>query len=200
MTKNLKFKIKNSQAAFTLIEAVVATSVFAFVIVSILGVYLSTLQLDRKFRAQRVVAENARFIMSFLAKEVRNGSISYASYASYPGGLTENTCFSGLGPCQDLYIQNQSNVVERIFFNGTDLVLTKNGASTNLNSAAVRVTNARFAIQPRGDPYTFAKTYNEQPHVTIVLQLTSSFGAGGPDTAVFDLETTFTTRDYPPRQ
>ena len=67
---------------FTLIEAIVATSVFAFIVSSILGVYIATFQLDRKSRAHRAVAQNARFISEFIGKEVRNGTIDYSSYCS----------------------------------------------------------------------------------------------------------------------
>ena len=98
---NLKFKICNSQKGFTLLEAVVATAVFAFVISSVAGVYLNVLKLDRKSRAERTVYENSRFIMEFLAKEVRNGSIDHASYG---GTVPANP---------DLYIHNQANEIER---------------------------------------------------------------------------------------
>jgi len=177
------------EQGFTLVEAVVATAVFAFVIVSVLGVYMSTIQLDRKSRAQRAVSQNARFILEFLAKEVRNGTINYASYA---GGVVSGT--------STLYLQNQSNIIEQLSLNGTNLVLTKNGSSTNLNSGSVKVTNLKFYIQPVGNPYTVAKTYNEQPHVTVILGLTSNYGAGALNTAALQLQDTFSTRSYPTRQ
>src|SRR5687767_8301258 len=92
-----------SRRGFTLIEAVVATAAFAFVVSSIIGVYLSVLQLDRKTRAIATVSQNARFIMEFLAKEVRNGNINYASYG---GGVVTGT--------NDLYILNQASELEHI--------------------------------------------------------------------------------------
>jgi type II secretory pathway pseudopilin PulG len=183
---NIKFQMSNK--GFTLIEAVVATSVFAFVVTSILGVYISTIQLDRKTRAQRAVAQNARFITEFLAKEVRNGSINYASY---PGGTVAGT--------GDLYLQNQANEIEHLFLNGTNLVLNKNGANTNMNSSAVKVTNLKYYIQPIGDPYTADKTYNEQPRVTFVLELTSNYGTQANDIVKINLQNTVAVRNYPSR-
>src|SRR6185436_19309143 len=76
------------QSGFTLVEAVVATAVFAFVMSSIVAVYISTLQLDRKTRSLRNVNQSARFITEFLTKEIRNGSINYASFT---GGLVPST-------------------------------------------------------------------------------------------------------------
>src|SRR3989344_5248443 len=96
------------QKGFTLIEAVVATSVFSFIIVSILGVYLSTTQLDRKSRSQRAVAQNARFIMEYMAKEIRNGNIDY-SQANNP---------------TNLFLINQGLESEQFALAGNDLTLT----------------------------------------------------------------------------
>jgi prepilin-type N-terminal cleavage/methylation domain-containing protein len=177
------------QRGFTLIESVVATGIFAFVIVATMGVYLSTIQLDRKSRAQRAVAQNGRFIMEYLAKEVRNGSINYASY---PGGLASGT--------NDLYLENQSNVIEHLFLNGTNMVLNKDGSDTNLNSSSVQVTKLKFYIQPIGDPLTTAKNYNEQPRVTIVLELSSNSGTAAKEIVKLNLQGTFTGRVYPSRQ
>lgn len=166
-----------------------ATAVFAFVVTSILGVYVSAIQLDRKSRSQRAVAQNARFIMDFLAKEVRNGTINYASYS---GGIVAGT--------NDLYLENQANAIEHFSLNGTNLVLNKSGTNTNMNSSGTKVTNLKFYIQPVGDPYTTLKTYNEQPRVTVVMELTSNYSTRPNDLIIMDLESTFATRNYPARQ
>jgi len=185
---NLEFRAsKTKQKGFTLIEAVVATAVFAFVVSSIIGVYMSTIQLDRKTRSQRAVAQNARFIMEYLAKEVRNGSIYY-SY--YPGGVANST----------LALTNQANQAEYFYLSGTDLKIEKGGATTNLNSDSVRVTKLLFRVSPAQDPYTTAKTFNEQPKVTVIMELTSDYGGAGIETSVLNLQSTFATRNYPSRE
>jgi len=184
---NSRFQIPDSNQGFTLIEAVVATALFAFVVSSIIGVYISTIQLDRKTRALRTVAQNARFISEYLAKEVRNGTIDYGSYS---GGLVSGA--------NDLYLEDQTNTIEHIYLNGTDLFLDKNGVSTNLNTATTQITNLKFYVSPIGDPYTSTKNYNEQPHVTMLLEVTSNYGTN--NSAKIDLEDTYTTRTYPARQ
>ncbi len=185
---NSKFKILNSQKGFTLIEAIVATAVFSVVVSGVIGVYLSVLKLDRKTRAQRAVYDNSRFIMEFFAKEIRNGSVEYSVY----GG--------GILPNPDLYLRNQANEVEHFFLNGTNLVLNKNAGDTNMNSAGVKVTKLKFFISPTTDPYTPAKAANEQPHVTVVLELTSNYGVGSNEEAKINLQDTFAMRIYPSRQ
>ncbi|HEX9503919.1 MAG TPA: prepilin-type N-terminal cleavage/methylation domain-containing protein [Patescibacteria group bacterium] len=194
-----------NQKGFTLVESIVATAIFAFVIVSILGVYIAVLNLDTRTRAYRAVADNSRFIMDFLSKEVREGHINYTSY---PSGLVSNTT-------SDLYLINQNNEAERIYlFNQTqnqietntincltdicNLVLSKGSATSNLNSSSVKVTRLYFYATPDGDPFTAAKTYNLQPGVTVILQLTSNIASR--DNVKIDLESTFSTLYYPTRQ
>jgi type II secretory pathway pseudopilin PulG len=186
---------------FTLIEAIVATALFAMVVSAIIGVYLSTIQLDRKVRAQRLVNQNARFIIDFLGKEIRNGTIDYSAFTP-----TDNC--SVAGACIDLHIKNQANEAEHFYAshsncsssNPCDLVLVKNGGTaTNLNPAAVKVTKLKFFVQPLGDPFTTARTYNTQPHVTVALELTATTGANVSDKSTINLQSTFTSRIYPSR-
>lgn len=180
-------KLKSKQQGFTLIEAVVSTAVFAFVVSSILGVYMSTVQLDRKTRAERAVAQNARFIMEYLAKEVRNGSIRYAGYA---GGVADGT----------LKITNQANQNISFYLSGTDLKIDKAGAISNLNSDSVKVNSLSFRVAPTQNPYTPAKTFNEQPRVTVLLELISDYGTKITEQASLNIQSTFATRNYPSRQ
>jgi len=177
---------KSNQKGFTLIEAVVATAVFAFVVSSILGVYMSTIRLDRKTRAERAVAQNARFIMEYLAKEVRNGTIRYAGY---PGGVANST----------LMLTNQANQNLSFYLSGTDLKIDKAGAVSNLNSDNTRVTKLSFRISPTQNPYTPAKTVNEQPRVTVIIELASDYGTSTIEQATLNLQSTFATRNYPSR-
>ncbi|HTL39636.1 MAG TPA: prepilin-type N-terminal cleavage/methylation domain-containing protein [Methylomirabilota bacterium] len=178
-----------SGAGFTLIEAIVATAVFAIVVSSIIGVYLSTFQLDRKTRAQRAVSDNARFIMEFLGKEVRNGTIDYTG---------ANSCVNS---DTVLCVVNQALEPEKFSYDGTaNLVLTKSPNFSNLNSGGIKITAIHFFVSPAGDPYTAAKTYNEQPYVTVALTLSSNYGNKTGETATLNLESTYVTRSYPSRE
>ena len=185
-SRDSRFQIPDS--GFTLIEALVATTVFAFVVSSIIGVYISVLQLDRKTRAQTSVSQNARFIMEFLAKEIRNGSIDYSGLNSCVNGSTK------------LCLINQAGEAEYMEYLAPNLVFKKASTSTtNLNSAIVKVTKSGIYMQPAGDPFTAAKNFNEQPHVTVVLELTASAGSNPADLVKMNLQTTFAVRVYPAR-
>ena len=189
ITYNLK-----PRDGFTLIEAVVATAVFAFVFSSIVGVYLSAIRLDRKTRAQRAITQNARFILEFLTKEIRNGEIDYARYGgSIPVGNTHLYLINQAGESEDIYLSN----VGCPSATPCNLVLSKNSSTSNLNTQTVKLTSFNFYIKPAGDPYA-GLAYNEQPRVTITMSLLSQ-GQTFTDTAKIDLETTVTSRNYPAR-
>ncbi len=178
------------QKGFTIIEAVVSASLFAFVISSIVGVYISALQLDRKTRAQRAVIQNGRYIMEFLAKEIRNGDINYAEY---PGGQAASTTNA-------LYITNQAGENEQFSLTGTNLILSKVTGSTSLNSSRISVTRASFLLSPLMDPFTPTKNTNEQPIVTVFLELTANYSNKPSETAKINLEGSYAVRSYPSRE
>ncbi len=183
---------------FTLIESIVSMTIFAFLVSSIIGIYVGALRIDRKTRAQRVVTQNARYIMDYIAKEVRNGRIDYASY---PGQTVSGVT--------SLYVINQALEQELFQLSGTSctsassncaITLTKNSATTNLNSSNVRVTKLEFRTRPTTDPHTPAKTVNVQPNVIVILELQSNASGLNPqDQVTLNIQSTFTERYYPPR-
>lgn len=176
---------------FTLMEAIVATAVFAFVVSSVLGVYLSVIQLDAKTRSQRAVTQNARFVTEYIAKEIRNSTIDYAAYA---GGTAANTD-------TEIFFMNQANEATHIYLNGENLVLQKPQGTTNLNADNVRITKFKILVSPTTDPFTTVQPppVNLQPSATLILELVSTFGRKPTDSAKLNIQSTFTSRDYPSR-
>lgn len=181
---------------FTLIEAVTSTAVFAFFIASLLGVYLSTLRLDSRTRAQRAVSDNARFIMEFLAKEVRNGRIDYNAPAC-GGNVATQTQLCLINQDGESERISAANTAALITGNGTDLVLEKDTGSSSLNSASVRITKLKFLVAPAIDPLTPAKAANEQPRVTVVMEI-KAFGSREP--VKINVQSTFSENYYPSRE
>ncbi|OGE81605.1 MAG: hypothetical protein A3E98_04195 [Candidatus Doudnabacteria bacterium RIFCSPHIGHO2_12_FULL_48_11] len=171
-----------------MIEAVVSSAVFAFAVVSVLGIYALTIRLDSKSRAERAVAENARFILEYLAKSIRNGTIDYSRY---PGSNANNSSDS-------VWFINQANENEHIYLDGSAIKLEKTSV-TNLNSSGVRVTDFKLLASPASNPLTSAKLANQQPSLTVMIELSSNYGQKVGDITVLNIQTTLTSRDYPSR-
>ena len=171
---------------FTLIEAVVAVSVFAVAVTAIVGSLLAVLRINEKSRAIRVVEQNARFLSEFIAREVRNGSLNYAAYG---GGLSQ--------PESVLHLINSNNEAESIYLSGSTLYLNKSGVgAAPLTSADVVVSNLNFYIYPLSDPFQVGGP-NAQPRVTFTFKLTSNLSIRPTDQASINVQSTVVPRDYP---
>ena len=188
--------IKNNQKGFTLIEAIVATALFAVTVSSIMGVYLSTLKINRRTDVIRSASENARYITGFLSKEIRNGQIDYYGPWNSPCSGTISS------PASSLALVNTDN--EHLCFylgdasglassNGKNLWLIKNNMATvKINSNNVTINKLLFYVSPTYNPY--ATGSNAQPRVTIMGNVTAT--SGSQDTITMPIQTTISIPSY----
>jgi Tfp pilus assembly protein PilV len=176
---------KGGQKGFTVIEAVVSASVFAVIVSGALAVYLATIRLDTKARSERTVQQNVRFIMDYVAKEVRNGSINYA-------GTNSNAALSLINQQdQDLLIEYDAN--KKVL-----TLIRDANAITTLNSADVKVTAFNIELYPDTDPFVLANDEHIQPHVTITMTVQSA-NTKQAESSTMSVQSTFTVREYPSR-
>src|ERR1700690_132566 len=119
------------QKGFTLIEALVATVLFATVVTSLMGIYTFAIRLSRREDSIRTATENVRFLSEFLTKEIRNGQIDYNDSAI---GNCVTTSFGGRS---DLQIVNVDGDTECFYLNSASsvLVLVKKPATQSTLSA-----------------------------------------------------------------
>jgi prepilin-type N-terminal cleavage/methylation domain-containing protein len=83
--KNINILKKN--AGFTLMEIVVATTIFAVISVALFSLFDYTLRINRRSEALRQATQGMRNFVELLVKEVRNGQIDYG-VISPPGDVT----------------------------------------------------------------------------------------------------------------
>jgi prepilin-type N-terminal cleavage/methylation domain-containing protein len=67
---------------FTLIEVLIAASIFAMVSMIGATIFMNISQTERKTSLSNAIYEDARVIMEMLAREIRNGTIDYEEYYS----------------------------------------------------------------------------------------------------------------------
>lgn len=68
---------QNTSSGFTLMEIIVATTIFAFVTVALLSMFNYTLKINRRSEALRQATQGMRNFVEYLVKEIRNGEIDY---------------------------------------------------------------------------------------------------------------------------
>lgn len=89
------YNLKPSKG-FTLMEIVVATTIFAFVFASLLALFNYTLKINRKAEALRQATQGMRNFIEYLVKEVRNGQLDYYVI----NGTISVPAFSMTSPCR----------------------------------------------------------------------------------------------------
>ncbi|GAC1413094.1 MAG: hypothetical protein NVSMB66_4090 [Candidatus Doudnabacteria bacterium] len=187
---------KQSQKGFSLIEAIVATALFAVTVLSIIGVYLSTVGINRRTDVIRTASENARYLNTYLTKEIRNGQIDYY-------GPVKSPCSTTLSPSANWLAIINSDGDHLCFYlgdfsggissNGTNLWLIKNNfPSLKVNSNNVSIQNLTFYISPAINPYT-AGTIIE-PRVTFTANIQST--SGSQDSVIIPIESSVSIPAY----
>jgi len=73
-------KLSTNRKAFTLIEVLVATLIFAVLMTGASMAFANTLKQNARINLQRKLQEESNYLMEKIAKEIRNAGIDYASH------------------------------------------------------------------------------------------------------------------------
>lgn len=211
---NLTGKRYNLQFGFTLMEVIVATSIFAVVITLMLTLFNLTLRIQRKTEALRQVAQTVRNVSEFLVKEIRNGQIDYniqdGQVVVSPVGSCPTATLSGsnAGQTYQLATPDRVGIInidgdrECIVYDSVNqkITLTKENVGTeDLTPPNVRISFARFIVHPVKDPYTDLPNAGSslvgiQPMVTILLAAQVTLPTG--ETKSISYQTSVSTNVY----
>ncbi len=158
-------KKTKGQTGFTLMEIVVATTIFTVVFSALLTLFNYTLRINRRSEALRQATQGMRNFVENLVKEIRNGQVSYGVLD--PGATQLSPDFP-IGPCtvpvnaasagvstyssseNKLALVNTDSVEECIFFAdangnyaGTNVFSTSTGGTLVLqkNNLAPEILN-----------------------------------------------------------
>lgn len=156
---------------FTLIELLIAVAIFIIVISVIFSLFLSALKGQRKAIASQNVQDNARFLLSFIAKEIRMSEIM--------GNPTN--------PVSMLTIKRPDGniiVYEFDYIRGNILRKDSSGYSAPLNSEEVSIIG-RFYVTGIGSDD------GQQPRVTIIMKVETD----DSDRAEINTQTTISLRN-----
>jgi prepilin-type N-terminal cleavage/methylation domain-containing protein len=82
---------EKKQSGFTLMEIVVATTIFTIAVVALLSLFNYVLKINRRSQALAQASQGMRNFIEFLAKEIQGGQIDYY--------VVNGSYVSGVGPC-----------------------------------------------------------------------------------------------------
>ncbi|MDO8505008.1 MAG: type II secretion system protein [bacterium] len=190
-----------TQRGFTLMEMLVALSLFSVVVVIATDLFSTFQKISRKTESLQQLTSDARFITETVARYVRENRIDYGAYSSPLSGA-QNTlhlipsaqtptitvgvaddCWDGKKTFRCVQVTQGNSIPER--FSGAD----------------IWVRSLQFYITPAENPFAFdleSGDYlsNAQPRVTVFLSLANSKDDTAQNYTKYEVQTTITNRIY----
>jgi len=153
----------------TLIELLVAMAIFIVVITVVFGLFSSAIKGQRRVIAMQNIQENARFILEFMAKEIRMSKINSSSGTSNSLNITRSDGVDVVYTISDGKIIRDDLNSRGIAISAEEVVVTGN-----------------FYIEGVGGD-------NLQPKVTIAIKV-QGVGARPEEQAFINVQTTLSQR------
>lgn len=164
---------------FTLIEMIVAVSVFVVVMVSGIGALVSMIDANRKAQAMRIVMDNMNFSLENITRSMRVG-VDYHCGAFGDLNTTRDCAVDG-----DSFIAFTNSAGERVIFRLNNGRIEKSedlGASyLSITAPEITIEELRFFVQGSSE------TDNLQPKVLVIVRGTA--GVSEKVRTTFNLQT-----------
>ena len=144
-----RFKFQ-ARSGFTLIEILVAATIFVVVVSALTVLFNYTLKINRRTEALRQATQGMRNFVEFLVKEVRNGQIDYGVV----NGQTRNTGIYPIGtsPCNMPVTPASSSVASTYVFQDNKIAI--HNLDGNYECFYLAYGPGNTAGQNSGDPVT----------------------------------------------
>ncbi len=195
-------KIKNNQSGFSLLEMLVATSIFVVVIVMVLSIFQNSIMIQRNAIAVQGLQEGIRYAMEVISKEVRSANANWvdeydpdptARNCSIVSPDTENKVFN-FDITNGFYFRNRLNECVRYTVETNRLMIERInsvGDSVKLPITPVDIEISDWNVAVDDDLHN--TTHTKQPNVTFVFDIKSKKWDGMND---IKLQTSITSRHY----
>lgn len=143
----------NKKNGLTMIELIVAVGIFGLVISMVSGIFILSLQSQRRIIALRNIEDNSRFVIESMGREIRTGK-------NFNGGGNSISFTNAKG--EAIIYRLSNNTVEKSFDGGTTF--------SPMTGTEVTIDYVNFNLigQATGDGL--------QPRITVAIGITSRVG------------------------
>lgn len=155
----------NNHSGFTLVELLVAITLFSLVIGGAVNILFSSIASQRRTLAQRQLISEASFLQEYMGRAIRQAKKEL---------VTPATCLTGVGTGynyevtysgQGLKFINQQDQCEELYVDNGRLKEALDGVSQFLTPDEITVADLKFSVTGA------SQTDNLQPKVTFYLDL-----------------------------
>lgn len=203
---------QSAGAGFTLLESLLAMSLFAIMTIVILDVFTQTQSIQARASSLQKLQDDGRFIMNKLASDIRNGSILYECYESQVPGVCDapinsvngNTVLAIKDREGASVIVKQGTLVSQCgdSKNTPCLLISRDYGATfsRMSQGGGKIVSFQVFLFPDKDPFAFAADgiqyqSNDQPRVRIVFTEKTTV-TRKKEEATITLQTLVSTREY----
>lgn len=190
-----------SEAGFTLIEAVVALGIFAIATTYAVSIFVQSNQVQKRTANIQRITADARYVLEVMSREVRLDHLDY-NYTGYVLPL------DGVQTELALLDVNNQPIRFKRFDDGAGRFSVQvcaggecdNNIYYDITPKDLSVEKLAFYISPGQDPFVWdvdlaGYANNQQPRVTMVME-TKSLQADLPTPQIINFQTTVTERKY----
>lgn len=179
------FRKKYNFKAFTIVEMIVAMSIFSIVMTMYLGIFLSTFRANGKMVAKQKVQNEVRYLIDVITKEIRLGTVNYDYYSD--AIVTPETVLALKDVSENnIYFDNDNGILK--------IKYSEDDSWHELSTTNIYIEDLNFYISPINDP--FAQTDNEkkQPLVTIFMRV--KYNDQDKNDGIMIIQTSISSRQY----
>jgi prepilin-type N-terminal cleavage/methylation domain-containing protein len=201
-----KFKQLKS-SGFTLMEVMVAMSIFIIVALASLTIYAAILRASQRTTAVTRIQQEAQLIMEVLAKKIRTSRVNYQYYSAIhtdrpmgtQGNYNEVIGNPDIGDPEPVLALTDSSNTDYLFSVHNNSLFIQSKGSTDqywttekeIPSQLVGIESLNFLIKPLRYPFDINNPPETQPRVTFAITFTASKGT---QTASFTVQQTVPQR------
>jgi type II secretory pathway pseudopilin PulG len=159
--------------SFTLIELLVSLGIIVFVIIIATGIFVYTLGGQQKTTAIINLQQDGQYLISMIAKDVRDNWLDYSYYSSLTTPEDELALVDDPDSPQTHYVYRYNSnafCVEKC----VQSTPCQSGNFYTLTMTDVKVSKLDFYIEPTTNPFTYGVNILTVPRVTVVLELRST--------------------------
>ncbi len=162
----MKTKFQKNEKGFTLVELLVALSVFMVVVTISLGSVISILDAGRKARALKSVMTNLNFTFEIMSRDIKFGREYYCGIATGQTWTPQNCTGGGSPPGNALTFVTSDGVNTIYRLNGNQIQRSVDNGATyvGVTSPEVTVEDMKFYV------FGAATGDNIQPRVLITVR------------------------------
>jgi prepilin-type N-terminal cleavage/methylation domain-containing protein len=206
-------------SGFTLMEMVVAMSIFMVFLTAVFGTYIQITSTQKKANNNREAVAETREIFSFISDEAKEKAIDYSCYdtgsecigAQIGNGMISKIVFISKDGLSRTIISVEKNEDEETY-KITSAKFTRettygqnwipNGNEYDLHSNNLKIESAKIILTPEQDPFiqNIVTATNEkiqfQPVIHMVLNIKRKAQSAESDPTPIVMETSFSSRIY----